>query len=61
MNNHEPENNLKEDKNIDYSDIGLIDICDLCNNYYSIYNEHDNGNYISYEGKQFLCIKCKSD
>ncbi len=43
----------------------LLQECSLCGSEYPIHkcfhSEKDNTNYIEYNGKQFLCCKCKEE
>jgi hypothetical protein len=42
-----------------YGNFGYIEECDLCHEYKPIANEHDGKDFIVYDGKQFLCKKCR--
>jgi hypothetical protein len=42
-----------------YADHALIDICDLCGNYFPITNDHDGKNYLTLTDNGLLCLKCR--
>lgn len=54
---------LTEKEQIYYANYGYIQECQLCKNEYpihkyDIFNGGFNKNYIEFNGKQFLCVKC---
>lgn len=53
-------NELTEQEMIYYANYALIELCDVCGDYFSIRNYHDDENYIEYNGQQFLCNVCKN-
>ena len=53
--NEEP---LTVDEEVHYANYGLVEICDVCGNYFSIRDYRDQTNFIEFNGKQFLCQKC---
>lgn len=58
------EKELTEQEEIFYGNYGYTNECDLCGKTYPIhrydpYREKDNDNYLEYNGKQLLCLKCK--
>jgi len=50
---------LTEEEQIYYANYCSIELCDLCGEYFPILNNHDNDDYVEYNGIQFLCNKCK--
>lgn len=51
-------NSLSIEEEVYYTNYGLIDMCDCCQDYYPIHYYQDRKNYITFTGKQFLCQKC---
>ena len=52
-------NKLTEQELIYYGNFAHIEECDCCHDYKQIINEHNENNFIVYNGKQFLCRKCR--
>jgi hypothetical protein len=50
---------LTFDEMVYYSNYAGIDTCDLCGEYFGIINYHDSGDFVVFNGKQFLCKKCR--
>lgn len=41
-----------------YANYSLVDFCDTCGNCFPITNYHDDKDFVSFNGIQFLCKKC---
>lgn len=51
-------NNEQNEIQINYS---LLDICDLCHDYFPIHNYYDDQNYLTWNGNYLYCQTCMAD
>ena len=53
------DNGLTLEEEAFLGNVAEIEICDLCGMYFGIINHHENDIFIEYNGRQFLCNKCR--
>jgi len=50
---------LTEKELVYYANVSLIEVCDCCGDYKPITNNHDGNDFVEFDGKQFLCKRCR--
>ena len=50
---------ISDEEFIHYANYSLIEECDDCHDYKPITNHHDGKDFVEFNGKQFLCRKCR--